>query len=243
MAQGDGEAVQAMTQEEPQALAKITWHDQATGELHRYVLLEGATASIGRARSNDICVAERHVSRRHAVITYRNGIFMISDLGSANGTFVNDQRLEAPFPLASGDVIRLFVPELLFSAMVTDEEQQHATRSGTLIRPPHVLDRPYLVVTSGPQEGAEFLLERDMLIVGRAAPGAVCDIALQDRSVSRPHARLERLPDGSGWGVVDLGSANGTRINGQLIRPEVCCPLRHGDVLAFGSTLLLFRLG
>jgi len=232
-----------MTQEEPQALAKITWHDQASGELHRYLLLEGATASIGRARGNDICVAERHVSRRHAVITYRNGIFMVSDLGSANGTFVNGQRLDGPFPLASGDVIRLFVPELLFSAIVTAEEQQHATRQGTLIRPPHRFDRPYLVVTSGPQEGEEFLLDRAMLVVGRAAPGAACDIVLRDRSVSRPHARLEYLPDGSGWGVTDLGSANGTRINGRLLQPEVCCALKHGDVLAFGSTLLLFRMG
>ncbi len=233
----------AMIPDEPQALAKITWHDQATGELHCYVLLEGATASIGRSRNNDICVAERHVSRRHAVITYRSGIFMIADLGSANGTFVNDQRIDSPYPLASGDVIRLFVPELLFSAMVTAEEQQHATRSGMLIRPPHALDRPYLVVTAGPQEGEEFLLDRAEMVVGRAAPGVPCDITLKDRSVSRPHARLECLPDGSGWGVVDLGSANGTWINGQRIRPEVCCPLKHGDVLAFGSTLLLFRLG
>ena len=44
-------------------------------------------------------------------------------------------------------------------------------------------------------------------------------------------------------GVCLAYGANGTRINGRLLQPEVCCALKHGDVLAFGSTLLLFRMG
>ncbi len=117
------------------ALAKITWQDPKTGEIREYVLMEGATAMIGRSPGNDICVPERHVSRKHAVINYRDGIFMITDLGSANGTYVNDQKLTDPFPLAGGDVIRLFVPVLHFSAVVTEEEQTQASLKGTLIVP------------------------------------------------------------------------------------------------------------
>src|SRR5258708_16214019 len=116
-----------------EGIAKITWDDPTSHERREFVLIEGATASIGRSSTNDISIPERHVSRQHAVITYRDGIFMISDLGSANGTFVNDRRLTDPFPLAHGDVIRLYVPVLMFSAIVTEEDEDQARTTGTLI--------------------------------------------------------------------------------------------------------------
>src|SRR5205814_8807532 len=120
---------------QPQGIAKISWEDPTTQTRHEFVLTEGATASIGRSEKNDIQIAERHVSRQHAVITFRDGVFMISDMGSANGTFVNDRRLTDPFPLAHGDIIRLYVPVLMFSAIVTEEEEQNARKTGTLIAP------------------------------------------------------------------------------------------------------------
>lgn len=232
-----------MTPSQPLALAKIAWTDLATGELKEYILLEGATASIGRSSNNDICVPERHVSRRHAVINYRDGIFMISDLGSANGTFVNDQRLTDPFPLASGDVIRLFVPELSFSAVVSEEDQQAASTHGTLIVPAGAGGRPHLYVTSGPQEGADFFLTAEAMSIGRATASAAWDISLQDRAVSRPHARLEQVPDAdNAWQIIDLGSANGTLINGVPVVKDEGRILKDGDVLTIGETMLLFRM-
>src|SRR6185369_5107289 len=119
--------------DQPLSLAKIIWRDPQTGKVLEFVLTEGATASIGRLESNDISIKEQHVSRQHAVINYRDGIFMITDLGSANGTFVNDRQLTEAFPLASGDIIRLYVPVLNFSATVTDEDQRNAEQHGTLI--------------------------------------------------------------------------------------------------------------
>src|SRR3954454_16771274 len=103
-------------------LARITWDDPQTGQTFELVLTEGATASIGRLESNDISIKEQHVSRQHAVINFRDGIFMITDLGRDNGTYVNDQKLSTPFPLASGVVIRLYVPVLQFSAAVTEQD-------------------------------------------------------------------------------------------------------------------------
>ena len=52
---------------------------------------------------------EKGVSRRHAKIIQRKGEFFIEDLGSANGTFLNDQRLTPylPYPLKVGDKIQL----------------------------------------------------------------------------------------------------------------------------------------
>ena len=220
-------------------LAKIIWNDPDSSEKREFVLAEGATASIGRSPSNDISIPERHVSRQHAVIAFRDGIFMISDLGSANGTFVNDRRLEDPFPLAHGDVIRLYVPILNFSAMVTAEDQEEARRTGTLIVPPVGSGAARLLVTSGPQEGHEFVLALDTMTVGRTTQDRTWDIALQDRSVSRPHCRFRKQD--KTWNIADLGSANGTAVNGTPVTDEART-LKDGDVLSIGETKLLYRL-
>jgi hypothetical protein len=58
-----------------------------------------------------------------------------------------------------------------------------------------------------------------------------CDLCLTDLSVSRTHALLVRREDG--WVLSDLGSHNGTRLNGWLVREPV--PVRPGDRVEFGS--------
>jgi pSer/pThr/pTyr-binding forkhead associated (FHA) protein len=223
---------------QPEGIAKITWEDPETGQRLEFVLMEGATASIGRSTGNDIIIPQRHVSRQHSVIAFRDGIFMISDLGSANGTFVNDRRLTDPFPLAHGDVIRLYVPTLNFSAVVTEEEQEEARKTGSLIMPVLSQGESRLMVTVGVQEGSEFLLLEDNITVGRATQGAAWQIALQDRAVSRPHCRL--IKQGNFWSILDLGSANGTLVNGAALGTEPVL-LKDGDVLTIGETTLLFR--
>jgi len=80
----------------------LAWLEQA-GE-RRYVESE---TRIGRGEQNDIRLAHASVSRDHAVIRRVDGVYVISDLDSANGTFVNDQRVNAPRPLSTGDRIRL----------------------------------------------------------------------------------------------------------------------------------------
>lgn len=226
--------------EAPLPLAKITWKHPQTNVVQEYVLTEGATATIGRQAGNDICIPEQHVSRQHAVINYRDGVFMITDLGSANGTFVNDNQITAAFPLASGDVIRLYVPVLQFSAAVTDEEHRHAEEHGTLITATINTGKGKLIITNGPQEGQTIPLLLNRVTVGRATSKANWEIGLQDPSVSRPHARLE-LVDGN-WVVFDLGSANGTLVNNSMIT-EKGRPLRDGDIMTFGATIVLFRAG
>ncbi len=226
--------------ENPVSLAKITWSDPRSGETREYVLTEGATASIGRLENNDIWIPEQHVSRQHAVINYRDGIFMITDLGSANGTFVNDRQLDAPFPLASGDEIRLYVPVMNFSATVTAEDERLAQESGHFITATTNTGRGKLVITTGPQEGQVIPLLIKRVTIGRATSKATWEIALQDPSVSRPHAQLE-LVEGM-WVITDLGSANGTIVNGTPVHDKGRA-LHDGDLIAFGATLVLFRGG
>jgi hypothetical protein len=64
-----------------------------------------------------------------------------------------------------------------------------------------------------------------------------CDLCLTDLSVSRMHALLVRREDG--WVLSDLGSHNGTRLNGWLVREPV--PVRAGDRLEFGSMAFIIQ--
>ena len=63
------------------------------------------------------------------------------------------------------------------------------------------------------------------------------DLRIADLSVSRRHAQLSRGEDG--WLLRDLGSHNGTRVNGWLVREPV--PVRPGDLLQFGSAVFVIR--
>jgi pSer/pThr/pTyr-binding forkhead associated (FHA) protein len=224
---------------EGEPLAKVIWEDVATEQRCEYVLTEGATATIGRSSNNDIQIAEQHVSRQHAVIRYRDGVFMISDLGSSNGTFVNDEALEEAFPLFAGDVIRLFVPELHFAA-VEEGDAQEAKKTGHLITATKPGGEGSIIVTNGPQEGHIFRLQRREVVIGRAIENASWEIGLLDPSVSRPHARLERQDER--WFLYDLGSSNGTGVNGRPVQ-DAGTRLSDGDTLRLGGSMLLFRAG
>jgi len=64
-----------------------------------------------------------------------------------------------------------------------------------------------------------------------------CDLRIENMSVSRLHARLNRGEDG--WLLNDLGSHNGTRVNGWLVREPV--PIRAGDLVQFGSATFIVQ--
>lgn len=80
-----------------------------------------------------------------------------------------------------------------------------------------------------------FNLGSDRTTVGKAAEN---DIALtEDQMASRLHAILERFP--AGWCVTDLGSSNGTSVNGERIWASH--RLRHGDEIRVGQSRLVFH--
>lgn len=72
----------------------------------QFALHPGAPTRIGRALDNDIVVGDASVSRHHASIEYRNGGFVLHDLGSQNGTWVGGHRVTEA-PLGRGDALRL----------------------------------------------------------------------------------------------------------------------------------------
>jgi hypothetical protein len=69
--------------------------------------LTQAPVTIGRQPDSTIVLADPQVSRQHATIFYQAGRHVVQDLGSANGTYVNDRRIAAPQALRDGDQLRL----------------------------------------------------------------------------------------------------------------------------------------
>ncbi len=69
--------------------------------------LEGDQLIIGRDAASGVAISDAEVSRKHARMTFQGGKFVLEDLGSTNGTFVNGQRLTSPTVLKPGDVVAL----------------------------------------------------------------------------------------------------------------------------------------
>jgi hypothetical protein len=81
--------------------------------------------------------------------------------------------------------------------------------------------------------GDRFTLEELIIAIGRHPDS---NIVLADPNVSRHHAEIR--PEGDGFVVVDLGSTNGTKVNGVRVERQV---LRDGDELSFGNTRMRFE--
>jgi pSer/pThr/pTyr-binding forkhead associated (FHA) protein len=69
--------------------------------------MEGDNLTIGREASNAIAINDAEVSRKHAQLVFQGGKYIITDLGSTNGTFVNGQRLTGQHVLQPGEIISL----------------------------------------------------------------------------------------------------------------------------------------
>ncbi len=79
-----------------------------------------------------------------------------------------------------------------------------------------------------------FPVELDRNVIGRRVVGREQqEVALDDPGVSRRHAQVKRQPDGS-LALLDLGSTNGTKINGIAIEPNILVPLKDGDRVTLG---------
>ena len=88
----------------------------------------------------------------------------------------------------------------------------------------------------GELTGQIYRPERPIITVGRAQDS---DIVLQEQGISRLHARLQR--GAQGWTITDLGSTNGTFVNGKRLAPQADLVLQAGDRITIGSSVFAFR--
>lgn len=188
--------------------------------------------TIGRKEGNAVRLTERNVSRRHARIKRDGDGFIVEDLDSYNGVFLNDERIHGQVRLKAGD--RLRIGEYRF-ALDADGAAPTADAGGNIdmdfggddlaVAPSR------LVMLTPPAAGAVYAVG-DGMRLGRAED---LEIWVNHRSISREHVRfVER--DGE-IVVEDLSSANGITVNDQ---PCASAILSSGDVLGLGQVRFRF---
>ncbi|MEU9311825.1 FHA domain-containing protein [Streptomyces sp. NPDC048256] len=184
------------------------------------VLIPGHDYRIGRDPLSDIVIDDTRVSWHHAVLRPDGDHWTLADDNSTNGTYTDGRRVQE-WGVGPGSVIRVGSPD----------DGPYLALSG---RPPPPAERPSAVsmpgVTGTFREPTTVRpLPSRTVRIGRAADN---DLVVDDLVVSRRHAELRALSDG-GHEIVDLGSHNGTYLNGL---PVTRAPLDPGDIVGIGHS-------
>jgi pSer/pThr/pTyr-binding forkhead associated (FHA) protein len=217
---------------------------------------------MGRDASCDVVVGQNEVSRRHAEIAPTEQGYVVRDM-SANGVFVNGERVQGSQRLARSDVLRVGGEEFRFYADLlaqgpTPPASQPAVPAPAPVQSPPVPahaalyaaptplaqpawedPRPVMATlemrNEGPAKGSLFSLRTPLAHVGR---GSHNDVRLSDESVSETHAKLQRRDDG--WYLVDMASTNGTYVGGTRVAGER--KLEGSPDIRFGGVKMRFAV-
>lgn len=182
-------------------------------------LPDAGVFSIGREEPADLPLRDSAVSREHALLEYDGRSWTLSDVGSANGTFVNGARVKRR-RLKGGELIRF------------GSRQEFRFLSGSTRPSPRRMFLSmfhHALVARDPEfRPRRFVIAHTARFVGRAPKS---DLRLPFTEVSEVHARLEER-GGRPW-VQDHKSRNGTFVNGEPVKESVLNP---GDEVAFART-------
>ncbi len=178
--------------------------------------------TLGRSSGCHVVLEDTQVSRQHAEIAFGPAGVQVRDLGSANGTWLNDQALppRSPVPLRPGDVLHVGPFRLRLAPPQEPLPPALGERVRASSRP-----QPGLLVQFGGQV-AKFPLpaDKDVLTLGRASDN---DLVIPAPVISGHHARLER--ESAGYRIVDLGSTNGLLVSGRRVQQQ---SLHDGDAVS-----------
>ncbi|MGW0212290.1 FHA domain-containing protein [Streptomyces sp. NPDC003233] len=184
------------------------------------VMSPGHDYHVGRDPLSDIVIDDARVSWHHAVLRCDQDRWTLTDRHSTNGTYADGRRI-SEWGVRPGSVIRFGNPTdgpraVLAGAPRPDPDRPSAVSlpqlTGTFRRPSSVRPLPVRSIR-----------------IGRAADN---DFVVNDLVVSRRHAELRAHSDGT-YEIVDLGSHNGTYLNG---RPVTRAPMGPGDIVGIGHS-------
>ncbi|MFJ1801588.1 FHA domain-containing protein [Streptomyces sp. NPDC088180] len=189
---------------------------------------------VGRDPESDVVIDDIRVSWHHAILHPEAGHWTIEDEDSTNGTYTGGRRVRAT-DVGAGSEIRFGDPSDGPRAVLLGREPPAPAAAPSLSSSPSsAADRPSAV--SMPAATGTFRqpttvrpLPARTVRIGRDAGN---DLVIDDLVVSRHHAELRALADGS-YEIVDLGSHNGTFLNGQ---PVTRGPLGPGDIVGIGHS-------
>lgn len=194
---------------------------QSTGQPPYDVKLERDSFIIGRGTQSDI-VLPQPASRQHGRLERRENTWFYRDLGSTNGTLLNEQRVEET-ALHDGDILR--VGDLQGNWVRLTFHDPAAVAGPTAVARTVGQTIVLGARTTGTADASLFIGRNPESAVPLAAP-----------NVSWQHARLDHTPEG--FTLVDLDSTNGTFVNGQRITaPRM---LNKDDIIQIGPFRLLF---
>ncbi len=184
---------------------------------------EGTHLSLGRETGNDVVIADKVVSGRHASIQIKDGNVYYSDMGSTNGTYLEQ----------SGDVTYLYQD----SSYVMLVSGSALRIQGRGMAAPSVL----ILFCNSEEEGAFFQYDASHssgeVTIGRDGTN---QIVLSHPGVSRRHATIRMGGDG-GYELVDDNSRNGVLVNGKPLHGV--CGLVDKDVIQILTSILIFADG
>jgi pSer/pThr/pTyr-binding forkhead associated (FHA) protein len=213
---------------------RISALDREGREVAHFEIAQGEL-TIGRETDRQLVLPSASVSRKHARIVINSGQPSIVDEGSANGVIVDGVRINAPTPIGAANRVEVAEFRLTLESL---QPAAPAPAAAAGAATPQAVVAPgggaalRLVAEGGPYDGRFFDVPGSVG-VGRALEN---DLVFDDPSLSRKHARLAPNPSGR-VDVEDLGSSNGTFVNGRKVGRAAAGP---GDVITFGD--LSFRV-
>ena len=210
-------------------------------ELHSEYQVSKNEIKIGRAKLNDIILNDPSVSRVHAVIKFEKGKLSIVD-SSTGGTFINNDKVSSR-TIKTDDRITIG-PYSIFTKEYGDLDEDPALQTTyheeTLAVPipddkpknSFLLKHASLHFIKGPDKDRSFPIEKEKITFGTHNDN---DLILSDEFVSRHHGEFY-FRNGEFF-IRDLGSRNGTFINGKRVQGSILAP---GSRIDLGKTGLDF---
>lgn len=202
------------------SVARIRWEED--GEKKEQTI-GTRKITIGRAEENEITVKDSKASRFHCFLKHEAGRYIVVDLDSTNGTFVNEQRVEETIDLRNGDTVQVGDVGFLFE--VFTPEPIMVAPAGQTVR----------LVWQENQIEQEKMIRSGGLTIGRSQEN---DLVIKEQEASRYHCKI--APQAGAYILIDLDSTNGTFLNKERVVGSKA--LKNGDLIQIGKLGLQFEI-